>query len=259
MLARILLAATAATATFVLATPALAGPNIQVVIDPPAPTYVYDSAAYRVGVSNLGTNATDVFVTIELPETDTPQVEVLGSVIDIDSRCILVGSQLACDLGVVPPGTTTYLKFGLALPWANRTLEVTATADSSGWLLDTDTLVGALEYYAVQVQAGQHWTDVCWFWPHVYSSYFECTIAPGSSSSGYFDFDANGNVWLANVPGVFGSWWQPSAEQLVFTYDHGGIVGVEQFEGWGVNSNCFEGQSSYPFTGVVHPRQICFF
>lgn len=260
MLARTLLAG---ATTFLFATPALAAVDLSVSIGMPVPVYVYDYAAYDVAVSNLGNEkAADVDVIIELPATNTPQVEVLGFVTDIDYRCTLVGTELHCNLGILPPGTE-HLTFQLGVPWSSQPLDVTATATTSSTEVtlanNTDALAGPLWYYAVEVQPGQYPVDGCLpVWPLVYSSFFECTIAPGSPMNGLLEFDSGGNVWIPGVSGIIGAWWQPTAEQLVYTYDHGGITGVEQFEGWGVSSNCFEGFSSYSISGEAHPRRICF-
>lgn len=260
MLARALLAG---VTTFLLATPALAAVDLAVSIVQPRPAYLYEYAAYHVGVSNLGNHkAANVEVVIELPATNTPQVEVLGFVTDIDYRCTQVGTELHCSLGTLPPGPERF-PFQLALPWSNQVLEVTATVTTTSTEVtlanNTATLAPVLWSYAAQVQPGQHAVDGCLpVWPLVYSSFFECTIASGSPVTGSFDFDGSGNLWISGVPGITGTWSQPTAEQLVYSYDHGGITGEEQFEGWGVSSNCFEGFSSYSISGEAHPRRICF-
>lgn len=253
----------AGTATVLFATPVLASPSLEVDILPPVPVYAYDYAGYEIEVTNIGTRkVADITLTIELPETDTPQVEVLGIVGGMDPRCSASGTQVVCSLGTIGPGNAEYPWFELALPWADRVLAVTATATSSEadttTTINTDTEVGALAYYSVQVQPVQAPTDACLpVWPHGYSSYFECTIAPGVPLYGFWSFAANGDIWLADAPTVVGSWSQPASNRLVYTYDHGGLTGLEQFEGWGTSPSCFEGISSY-FNGVAHPRRVCF-
>lgn len=254
----------AAIATVLFATPALASPDLEVDILPPPLVYAYDYADYEITVTNIGNHkVADVTLTIELPETDTPQVEVLGIVGSMDSRCAASGTQIVCSMDSISSGDVEYPWFELALPWADRALAVTATvtsseADTPTATINIDTEVGALAYYGVQVQPGQAPTDACLpFWPQSYSSYFECTIAPGLPMFGSWSFAGNGDIWIAGVPGVVGSWSQPASNRLVYTYDHGGLMGLEQFEGWGTSPSCFEGISSYS-DGVVHPRRICF-
>lgn len=253
-----------AAATFLLATPALAAVDLTVSIDQPEPAYAYEYSAYHVTVTNLvNEKALDVELYIQLPETDTPQVELLGDLIDIDYRCTLYGTVLECPLGIVPLGSTD-VTFQLALPWSSQALDIVATASTTSAEVtlanNTASHAGARLYYEVEVQPGQHSSDACLpVWPHGYVSYFECPIASGSAWTDPFEFDASGSVWLTSAPGVLGSWWQPAPERLVYTYDRGSAIhGVEQFEGWGVSPSCFEGMSSYSVSGVVHPRRICF-
>jgi hypothetical protein len=262
MIARTMLAG---VAIFLFATPVLASPDLEVDIAPPPLVYAYEYTDYEIAVTNVGSNdVVGITLSIDLPETDTPQVEVLGIVGDMDPRCTASGTQIVCSLGTIGAGKTEYPWFVLALPWANGVLDVTATATSSAAdttaASNTDTEVGAPAYYDVQVLPGLAPTDACLpVWPHGYSSYFECTIQPGLSMYGYWSIAANGDIWLDDVPGVVGSWWQPASNRLVYTYDHGSAIhGVEQFEGWGTSPRCFEGLSSYSVSGVTHPRTICF-
>jgi Domain of unknown function DUF11 len=260
MLARTLLVG---VTTFLFATPALAAVDLAVSIVTLDPVYVYDYATYDVEVSNLSNEkASDVDVIIELPATNTPQVEVFGFVMDIDHRCTLVGTEIHCNLGILPQGTM-HLTFLLGVPWSNQPLDVTATVTSSSPEVtlanNTDAVAGPLWYYTVDVQPGQYPVEGCMSaWPFGYSSFFECTIDPASPMNGLLEFDSGGHVWVPGVSGIIGTWWQPTSERLVYTYDRGGIMGVEQFEGWGVSPSCFEGFSSYAFSGVAHPRRICF-
>jgi hypothetical protein len=252
----------AGLAVFLFATPVLAAADVRVQIQPPAPEYVYDTTFYDIVVSNTGNKRADnVQLVIDLPETNTsPTVHVMGTTSAIDPRCGWAGTQLVCNLGNLPRNAATTVSFGIALPQADEELAVTATASSSSsedtLANNSDTDVAPLLNYAVAVSAGEfahnrHCTG------QGLTSFFECELFLGSISEHDIEFLAGGELGIVGEPGYTGSWSQPTPTSLVFTYEEIGGGVVAEFEGHGVNANCFEGITTFPGSQYVSPYEVC--
>lgn len=250
------------TAAYLFATPVLAAADIQVQIPAPAAVHVYDTTDYEIQVSNIGNKkATGVQLVIELPETNTsPQVYVMGTPSGVDPRCSASGTQLVCNLGEIARNASTTVSFGIELPQADEALAVTATATSTGpensLANNSATHEAPLLNYAVVVQPGdvatiRHCTGTG------LTSFFECELFPSSISDHQHEFLAGGLISIPGEPAYGGTWSQPTADSLVFTYEELGVGVVAQFEGYGTSPGCFEGMTTFPGSSYVSPYEVC--
>lgn len=90
------------------------------------------------------------------------------------------------------------------------------------------------------------------------TSFFECTLFPSSISSHDTVFNADQTISFPGAAANYtGTWSQPSADRLVFSYFEDGLL-VASFDGRGVNSNCFEGKTIFPGSAYVSMYEVCF-
>jgi hypothetical protein len=251
-----------AVACFLAATPALAASDVRVVIPAPAAQYVYDDIQYGIVVSNIGNqSAAAVKLTVDLPATHTsPTKHVMGTLAGVDPRCVLAGQRLTCTLGTIAKNKSTVVAFAIALPEAAEVLSISAAATTTSAenslannaAGNTPTLLN----YAVAVVDGDlgvntHCTGTG------LTSFFECTLFPGSLSAHDVVFHGDGTLSFVDAPPEYsGVWSQDSADSLAFTY-FAGDVPVAEFVGHGAAPGCFEGVTVFPDSSYVAPYEVC--
>jgi hypothetical protein len=257
----------AGLATLGTGRPALAAPaaaDLTVSIAAPTGVYVYDTGRYQVAVSNIGRkNASSVRLSVALPSTHTsPQVHVLGTLGAYDGRCSRSGTDLVCLLGGLARGASTTVFFDIALPQSAAPLVVEARVSSSSAESSTsnnlDSETASLLHPALAVVGpvdalNQHCTGTG------LTSFFECALFPSSISSHEIRFEAGGSITFLNppAPGYTGTWSQPAADRLTFTYSDGSGP-VASFDGYAVDGDCFEGLTIFfPASPYVSPYSVC--
>lgn len=247
--------------TLLLATVALAAPDLSTSITAPSGTYVYATGRYTVTVRNTGAHtASSVSLSIQLPETNTsPSVHVLGTLGATSASCTQTGTQLSCSLGSIRKSRSTSVYFDIALPESSEPIEITATASTSG---ETNTGNNAATHTASLVSwdvsfsapvnlENRHCTGTA------LTSFFECELYPSSISSHTTTLNADGSLTIADVgPEYTGTWTSTGADHLAFTYYEYGTV-IAEFEGWGVDTGCWEGLTTFPGSAYVSPYEVC--
>lgn len=241
------------------------GPNLGVTITPPAPTYVYAVGRYTVTVANTGTqHAPGSSVAIALPRTSTsPQVYVMGTVTGYSPGCTLAGTTLTCNFGQINKNTSRTVWVDIKLPYSAAPIVFTATASTTGNDSNPANNVAnhtaSLLYHAVT--AGPAGTAVNWHCTGTtITSFFECTLFPSSLSSHDAIFHPDHTISFPLEPDYAGTWSQTGATDLSFTYTYLGDV-VATFTGRGVDSNCFEGMTTFPPPSgptYVSAYEVCF-
>lgn len=255
--------ATSLIATSLIATPALAAPPTDIAVDviTPAAVHVYGTTAYDVLVSNVSNKrARNVELTIVLPETNTsPNVHVMGTLGAIDSSCTQSGTELSCLLGDISGNDAVIVSFDIDLPQASAPLMVeawaTTTSNDNDSSNDYDSDIAPQLNYDVSVEAGdvatnRHCTG------QGLTSFYECALYPSSITSHDHQFLAGGALSIIGQPDYSGTWSQPSADSLEFSYTLNGQT-VLEFEGYGTNGSCFEGVSTFPGSSWVAPYEVC--
>ncbi len=237
--------------------------NLAVTVALPANQHVYETGRFQVSVKNNGTrNASNANLTIQLPQTMTsPAVYVLGTLGARTSTCTLSGTRLLCPLGTVNKGATKTVFFDLAIPYAAAAVAVQASVTSSSvenTLADNSvTRTVSLLTYPVSIAPDDAATnDHCTGTGLI--SYFECTLFPSSISTHATVFNVGGTIGFVDAPATYtGTWAQPAPDRLTFQYFDDGVL-VASFDGRGVNSNCFEGKTTFPDSGYVSMYEVCF-
>jgi hypothetical protein len=234
--------------------------DLQTTLILPSGHDVYEEQRVKVKVKNLGGGqAKNVEVLIDLPETNTsPGVYVMGELGYVDTKCTQVGTQLQCNLGRIKPGKTKTVQFDIALPQSSGSLDFFASADSSSNesnpANNDDWGSGSVNYFDVPVVSGIATNAHCT--GQGLEAYYECTLFPSSITSHDATFNADGSISFA-YPGYAGTWYQASDDQMWFEYTLNGDV-VAEFNGDGVDSNCFEGLTTFPNSAYVAPYEVCF-
>ena len=251
----------AGLAVVLSATPALAASDLEVTVSSPGVVLVDDVGTYDVIVANVGNkNASNVQLTIELPETNTsPSVYVLGDLGAYSSRCSQSGTELVCSLGKIRKNKSKVVSFDIALPYSAAPLDVTATAWTSSSENSTannsDTVSASQSYYAVAVSAPV--TMVNWHCTgQGLTSWFECELFPSSQSTHDAEFAVGGGISFSFPTSIYGYWQQPTSDTLTFQY-YDGTTLVADFSGVGVDGGCFEGLTTFPGSNWVSPYQVC--
>lgn len=249
------------------AAPALAASqhNLDVTITPPAGVHVNEFGTYQVRVANTGNrNATGVTLAIALPRTGTsPQVYVMGTLANVDSRCALSGQTLNCNLGQLNRnGGATTVTFDLKLPYSTAPLNLTMTANP----IAGDAAPGnnTLPYTATPALYANPITgpvsmqhDHCTGSPTL-TSYFECLLFPSSITGFAATYNDDHTITIPGEPDYGGTWSQNGgADRLQVTFSDGsGPVG--SVDARGVDSGCFEGLMSFPNQpNYIAPYRIC--
>lgn len=218
------------------------------------------SDTVTVTVDNQGGgHATDVWLTIVLPQTHTsPTVHPLGPVTGLDSRCYDDHTLLKCDLGRVRAGDSAAVDFDLALPWSaadiDLTVSVQTSAADSNSGNDTATETAEVVYPDLVITGpvdviNEHCTGIDLV------SFTACTRSPTSISSHEITLTADQSIGFA-YPGYTGSWSQPTDDSLHFEYWANGSQRLV-FDGNAVDADCFEGLSSFPGSVYVAPYRVC--
>jgi len=249
------------TALTLMTTPALAAreADLETTVSLPASTLVYDEERVSITVANNGNkNAADVELTIQLPETNTsPTVYVMGDVTGMNSKCSASDTQIICDLGKVRKNRSKTVWFDIILPWSAEVAEFDATATTitaeANTADDSDLGAASLTYVDVAIVGpidvvNQHCTGTDLL------GFYECTLFPSSISSHDVIFNDDGSIDLG-VTDYTGSWDQDTDDHLWFEYRYQGDL-VAEFEGNGVNADCFEGITDFG-TGWVAPYEVC--
>lgn len=245
------------------ATPAFAGADVVPTLTAPSGTYVYDVGTYTVTVDNVGNRtAKDSVVVIDLPVTQTsPQVYVMGEVSGLPANCSLSGTEITCAFGSIRKNRSASASFDLMLPENTYALDLVAIADASnepnnasGNNLDTLTTSLLNDSVSVITPANitiEHCTG------QNLSSFYECTISPGSVSSHEAVYHGNGTLSFPMLPANFGgTWTQPSPTELAFTYTDNGVP-FAGFTGRGVGQDCWEGQTIFSGSTYLSMYRVC--
>ena len=233
--------------------------DLSVSISAPSPE-VEAEATYSVTVANVGNrSASDVVLTIQLPETNTsPTVYLMGVLGAYDGSCARSGTALVCNLGRIRNGRSSTVSFDLALPWSNDPLVIDASATTSSTESSTanndDSAVVSLSYVDVVIVGPQDVTNRHCTGTGL-AAFYECTLFPSSISTHDATLNADGSISFI-YPGYGGSWYQSSDDHLHMTYTYGTDI-VAEFEGNGVDSSCFEGLTTFPGSTYVSPYEVC--
>ena len=213
-------------------------------------------------VRNIGNKtANNVVLTINLPVTNTsPTVYVLGTVGSFDGRCTRAGRVLTCPLGNVARNGSTLVPFNIALPRSSApivfTTSVTTTSAENSSTNNGASLTPTITYPDLAVAAGslainEHCTGTN------LTSFFECELFPSSISEHSTVFQAAGALTFVDAPPEYtGTWSQPAANRLVFSYFENGTL-VAAFSGYSVDTDCFEGITTFPGSPYVAPYSVC--
>ena len=252
-----------------LTLPALAqaaGPDLVTTIQAPMSTHVYASARWEVTVDNAGNrHARDVELVIDLPETHTsPDVYLLGELGSYSSRCTASDTSLVCDLGRIRSGRSRTVSFDLMLPLSEGDLVIaaeasTTTSGEQNPADDADDTVAVLDTIDVGLQAPEDLT-ISHCTGGDLTSFFECELFPSSISGHETRLESDGSITFTvpSAPGYTGAWWSQADDHLAFEYVDGNSVTVLQFEGYGVDADCFEGVATFPPSpGWVAPYRVC--
>lgn len=249
-------------ATTLFAVPAFAAADLTASITAPASVAVDAAGRYQVTVRNIGNKtASNVAVAVTLPATHTsPTVYVLGDLGARDSRCTVSGTQLNCALGRLAKSRLTTVFFDIALPQSSAPLVFGAQASTTSSENSTSnngaSLTASVVYPALSVAAGaaavnEHCTGTA------LTAFFECELFPSSISAHDTVFQAGGVLTFVGVAASYtGTWSQPSANSLIFTYFDGGLP-VASFVGNAVDSDCFEGLTTFAGSTWVSPYSVC--
>jgi hypothetical protein len=263
-----LAAFTVALATTAAAGTASAAADLSVSTSAPSGVRYYDTATYRVSVTNVGNQtSTGGSLQIDLPRTATsPQVYTLGQVTSLPSGCSLAASRITCSIASTKKGVTRNYDFGFKAPYSASPIAFTArivpawTGDAGGNNVTTRTL--ALSGHPTAVTVGgayenRHCTGTG------LSAFFECTLFPSSLSSHESTFGAGGVMtFTPDVdPAYSGAWQQNSSDSLSFQIFELGVL-VAEFEGQGVGGGCFEGLTRFwtspgVLSPYVSPYEVC--
>lgn len=257
----------AAVPVLLAAAPALAAQqhNLVVTVTPPASPVVNQFGHYVTRVTNTGNrNATAVTLTIALPPTHTsPQVYVMGNLINLDGRCSLAGTTLTCNLGtVVRNGGFTEIPFDLKLPYSTAPLDFTYTANPiAGDANPANNVVNATVTPATV--ATPITTDLHLQLDHCtgqgLTSWFECALFPSSISGFAADFWLAGQtITITGQPTLGGTWSQTGGtDRLQVTFTDGGTP-VGSIDARGVGGGCFEGPMTFtPPSPYLAIYRIC--
>jgi len=239
-----------------------AAADLSVSIAMPTGVYVYQTASYLVTVANVGNQtAANSSVVIQLPVTNTYPVYTMGTVGTYSSSCTRSGSVLTCALGEIKKNKSTSVSFNFTLPESTNPLVIGATASttSNETVLSNNVTSGtaALLNYSVSFTAprdllNEHCTGTN------LSSYYECTLFPSSISSHETTLNADYTISFGGGvgPEYTGIWSQASSDHLAFTYFEYGVL-VAEFEGYGVNSTCWEGMTEFPGSSYMSMYRVC--
>ncbi len=242
--------------------PAFAAADLTTSITAPTSVAVDATGRYQVTVRNIGNkSASNVALAVTLPATNTsPQVFVMGTLGAFDSRCTRSGRTLNCALGSLARTKQTTVFFDIALPQSSAPLVLSAQASTISPENSTSnngaSRTASLVYPPLTVGAGSaavnlHCTGTA------LTAFFECTLFPSSISSHDTVFQAGGVLTFPSAPASYtGTWSQPSANSLVFTYFEDGLP-VADFVGNAVDANCFEGLTTFPDSTWVSTYSVC--
>lgn len=221
--------------------------------------FVYSPYQYRVKTRNItGTDAQNVKVVVEFPLTETsPTTHILGRMTFTDSRCQLVANKLECSIGKVKANKTKTVKFNFVFPVSTKTLELKASAMTDTPEITTnnnsDTKTPNFRYLSNSITSADVINYHCT--GQNLTSFYECVLSPSSTTSHPTRLESNGTITF-NVQGFTGSWYQPTAKQLSFTYSANNAV-VAEFNGYAVSATCFEGLTTFPNSNYVSPYKVC--
>ncbi len=252
-------------ALLAVSAPAFAAVDILPTIAAPSGVSVYGSGRWYVTVSNSGSNtASNVSLTIALPRTNTsPSVYVMGTVTAKSSNCSTSGTNLVCTIGTVKGRkSATPVYFDITFPESINPLTVTAsvtttssesTANQVNNTTSTDaTLANYNVTFGTSIDTlNRHCTGTA------LASFYECELFPSSISDHQAILNADGSITFPTEDPLYGGTWvSDSDDHLVFEYTYDGAP-VANFEGWGVSTDCWEGQTTFPDSTYVSMYEVC--
>ena len=223
------------------------GSDLATTVIAPIAHQVNDVGRYEVRVTNVGSQRSGaVNLTIDLPRTNTsPTVSVMGTLISVPGGCTRVGTQLRCTFPRIHTNSTVPVLVDLRLPYSANPIVISATASTTNDANpanNTGSASANLSYYTVAVSApaavqNSHCTGTN------LSSYFECTVSPGSVSSHPATFRPGGAIDLGDPS--YGGMWAVNGTDLTFEYTELGQP-AGSFAGKGTSPNCWEGKMTFP-------------
>ncbi|MEZ5307538.1 MAG: CARDB domain-containing protein [Pyrinomonadaceae bacterium] len=223
-------------------------PDVTASLTGPATASPYTTNAYSVSVRNQGNGkAFNVSVSITLPVTNTsPTKHILGTVSGMSNGCQISGLKIVCQIGTLKPNKSGSKSFNLELPVSAQPWTITADASTTSNEYNTGNNSANITpnpvYVDHQVSSGNALVTHCTGTNLI--SYFECMLYPSSISSHQVSLQQGGTLNFS-YPGYGGTWNQPSDSELVMQYTENGTP-VMNFQGYGSNSNCFEGIATFP-------------
>jgi len=243
--------------------PAFASPDLRTTVTGPAAVNVDAYGNYIVSVRNSGTaTANSVSVRVDLPETNTsPSTYLMGAVGTLPSGCSRSGAVITCTVSSLRRNRSSSWTLSLAFPLADQDLTIDVTASTTTSESNTTNNGSSLIALPLPVDvvnftgSGDLTNDHCT--GTGLTSYFECECFPSSISSHTVTFHSDGTITIDGYPEYGGSWTSDGPAHLLFTYTEFGVP-VADFEGWGVDSDCFEGLTTFiPDEGWVSPYRVC--
>ncbi|MCB9681091.1 MAG: hypothetical protein H6733_06420 [Alphaproteobacteria bacterium] len=242
--------------------PALAAPDLVTSVQGPYGLHVYETGTYTVTVANAGRHtAQGVSVVIHLPQTATsPTVHLLGQLASVPGGCSLQGTDLVCSLGRLGKNRSASVQVDLMLPEASTAPQLVADASTTTYEPDLSDNVAVftptlLAYPVVLGGTRDATNDHCT--GTGLTSYWECLLFPSSITSHDSTFEASGAISIPGAPGFGGSWSQPTADTLVFTYTDPYSAPVLSFTGRGVGGDCWEGLVVFSTGSWVSQYRVC--
>jgi len=252
-----------ATASFAKAAAPQA--DLSVALVPPSSEMVYSANSYSVTVSNIGKkDASGVVLSMDFPLTHTsPQVFLLGSITQLDSRCAIQAGRVSCALGNLLRGKSTSVAFKYSIPVSNQSIQIKSNVVSNSGddnpSNNNHTYVPNLTYRSFAIAGPRTATNSHCTGTDL-TSYFECTKFPSSISQHSAVLEANGTISFPNEPTYYGFWQQSANEthKLSFQYWEAGNK-ILEFSGFGSVANCFDGMTAFfPASSYVSAYRVCF-
>lgn len=253
-----------ALAATLVSVPALAAPaaDLGVSISAPSGVNVYNAATYTFTVGNTGNrNASNVTLTIQLPETNTsPQVYVMGVVNSLSAGCTRTGTVVTCNLGTINKGTSKSSTVNITLPYSTDPIVFDASASTTtneeNFANNSASHTASLGLYSVAVSAPENATNRHCTGTGL-SSFFECELFPSSISSFDSVLETDGSVTLIGAdPGLSGDWTLIGSDYLHIEY-YDGVDLAGTLDARGVSADCFEGPMVFPGSSYIAMYEVC--
>lgn len=255
-----------ALATAALAVTANAAPRPNLAVQPwvaPSSVLVNSTYQYTARVKNIGNQtAQNVVLTITFPLTNTsPTRYIMGKVTAFPSNCSITSNKLVCSLGNIGTSNNSNLRqvsFNFEYPVTTQALSLLATATTSSQNEQNAnnnflSVAPNVAHQSMPLTSADVVVSHCT--GTNLTSYFECEQAPSSISSFPMQLAPGGTI-VPPAPGYFGTWSQPSNEELQFNISDG--YSGATFNGFVANGNCFDGIATFtPASSYNSAYRVC--